>query len=112
MERVSLATQLFSYNQKKSLQDISNDMGISYRQLQRDFHAFLGMTPSEYERLSRYQSAAIIIKNTSNINEALSVGYYDQAHMIKEFKRFSNKTPGQVAVLNDISVPFVERYMT
>jgi AraC-like DNA-binding protein len=104
-----MATQLFNYNPLKSLQDISNEIGISYRQLQRDFHSFLGMTPSEYERLSRYQLAAFKLKNTSNIKTALSVGYYDQAHMIKEFKKFSDKTPGQIAELGDITIPFVER---
>ncbi|ADL50183.1 helix-turn-helix transcriptional regulator [Clostridium cellulovorans] len=109
MERVSLATQLYGYNQMKGFQDISNELGISYRQLQRDFHAFLGMTPSQYERLLRYQVAALNIKNTSIIEVALSSGYYDQAHMIREFKKFSDKTPRQIAELNDITVPFVDR---
>lgn len=112
MERVGMATELFSFKQTKSLQDISNDMGISYRQLQRDFYAFLGMTPSEYERLSRYQVAASNIKNSSNIKTALAAGYYDQAHMIKEFKRFSDKTPKQIAKLDDITVPFVDGKIT
>lgn len=108
LERITLATEVYKLNQTKNMQYISKEIGISYRQLQRDFCSFLGMTPSEFERLSRYQRAATKVKNDTIINAAISTGYYDQAHMIKDFKKFANKTPKQLSLIKDITIPFVD----
>lgn len=105
MERVDIATRLYQLNREKTFLQIADQMGISYRQLQRDFGAFLGMTPTEYERTSRFQRAVKYLKELPAVQASILSGYWDQAHMIKEFKELSGRTPKQIMQLEDIELP-------
>jgi AraC-like DNA-binding protein len=105
MERVDIATRIYQLNPEKTFLQITDQMGISYRQLQRDFSAFLGMTPREYERTSRFQRAVKYLKELPAVQASIKSGYWDQAHMIKEFKELSGRTPKQIIQLEDIQLP-------
>lgn len=105
MERVDVATRIYQSNPYNTFSQISAQIGISYRQLQRDFSAFLGMTPSEYERISRFQRATKHLKELPASQASILSGYWDQAHMIKEFKELSGRTPKQIIHLDDINLP-------
>lgn len=105
MERVNIATRIYQFNPEKTFLQIADQMGISYRQLQRDFGAFLGMTPTEYERTSRFQRAVKYLKELPASQASIMSGYWDQAHMIKEFKELSGRTPKQIIQIGDIHLP-------
>ncbi|MBE7179410.1 MAG: AraC family transcriptional regulator, partial [Mucilaginibacter polytrichastri] len=73
--------------------------GLSARQLRRLFHFYVGDSPKvfsnvvRFQRLLRMQSA----NATAFAEKAwLDAGYYDQAHFIKEFRRFGGITPGSI----------------
>ncbi|MBC8137168.1 MAG: AraC family transcriptional regulator [Fibrella sp.] len=72
------------------------DSGISARQLRRLFALFVGDSPKVFSRVVRFQRLLYLqsLDQTRN-NEKLyySLGYYDQAHFIKEFKNFYGQTP-------------------
>lgn len=105
MERVDFAIKIYHGRRHLSFQEIASQMGISYRQLQRDFSMFLGITPTEYERAERFRRAVKHLKKLSPVEASIVAGYWDQAHMIKEFKELSGRTPCQIMQLEDIKLP-------
>lgn len=77
----------------KSLADISC---LSYKQFNRIFTGYIGSNPKEFMRIVRFQRALFIMQHNDNISMtslALECGYYDQSHLVKEFKSFSGYTP-------------------
>jgi len=71
----------------------TSDLGM--RQLERLLKQQVGITPSEFRSLMRFRKAREIIDKTGSVGveTALEAGYFDQPHLIREFKRFSGLTP-------------------
>jgi AraC-like DNA-binding protein len=70
-------------------------MGISTRQLQRRFRAAVGIAPKVFCRIQRFQQVVRAMDNPSHDWTAIATGagYYDQAHLIRDFRQFAGKTP-------------------
>jgi len=69
---------------------------LSPRQFNRIFTEYVGTGPKEFQRIIRFQRALFILQSQPEINMAqlaTTCGYYDQPHLIKEFKLFSGYTP-------------------
>lgn len=96
MQRVVFATKEIA--KERSFHSIASDMKISYRQLQRDFHSILGLSLKEYRSILRFYGAAHRLKKESIHTVVQNTGFYDQAHMNKEFKKKSGWTPKEVSV--------------
>jgi AraC-like DNA-binding protein len=95
MERVVFATN--EIDKERDFNSIANDLKISHRQLQRDFHSILGLSLKEYRSIRRFYGAAHKLKKKSILEVARDTGYCDQAHMNKEFKKKSGWTPREVS---------------
>ncbi len=74
------------------------DIGLSQRQLRRNFEYYVGDTAKTFSQVVRFQN----ILNTKPSIQSLrqnkiffDLGYYDQAHFIKEFKNFYGVTPSK-----------------
>ena len=81
---------------KMTIEEISEQTNISYKQLERNFKATIGVTPKTFSRTTRFLHLCHHLKdyeNKSFTEIAFDLGYYDQAHFIKEFKEFSGLTP-------------------
>lgn len=73
--------------------------GISSRQLRRLFDYYIGTTPKTFCKVIRFQRTITNVPSGQSVmesNEFFDVGYYDQAHFIKEFRTFYGTTPGKV----------------
>jgi methylphosphotriester-DNA--protein-cysteine methyltransferase len=73
-------------------------VGGSARRLERLFLEHVGTTPKRFARVLRVQSLAGRLAkepHASMADLAIDRGFYDQAHMIKEFVTFSGATPGE-----------------
>jgi AraC-like DNA-binding protein len=93
--RVVSATQaLIVSGGRLSIEQTARRAGTSARQLERLFHAQVGTTPKRFARVVRFQAAANQILYGG---PAEDLGFFDQAHMIKEFVTFAGTTPGQFA---------------
>ncbi len=75
------------------------DTGLSERQLRRYFDFYIGDSAKTFSRVVRFQK----IFTEMSSNQALNgnklfydLGYYDQPHFIKEFKKFYGLTPSKV----------------
>lgn len=71
---------------------------LSPKQFNRIFSEHVGANPKEFSRTIRFQRALHILGNnqqTSLTALAYECGYFDQSHMIKEFKTLSGYTPSE-----------------
>tara|TARA_B100001765_G_scaffold215414_1_gene187345 strand:+ start:5633 stop:6445 length:813 start_codon:yes stop_codon:yes gene_type:complete len=74
------------------------DTGISPRQLRRIFNFYLGTTAKSFSNVVRFQHIlnAKPSKNSLKENKLYyDVGFFDQAHFIKNFKTFYGVTPSE-----------------
>lgn len=86
------------FRQAHSFSLIAEEMGYSERHLNRLFKDMTGISPKLMARIFRFEKASKqLFKGTDSGNAAdfLELGYYDQSHFIREFKRFSGMTPGE-----------------
>lgn len=72
---------------------------LSNRQFERQFKQRIGLSPKFYSRLIRFSNAWIIKENNSNkkwTEIAHQTGYFDQMHLIRDFKEFVGINPKQI----------------
>ncbi len=75
---------------------IADETGVSERRLERRFKRTVGVSPKLFSRIVRFQAVVNSIQVSSPANlldTALSFGYYDQSHLIRDFNEFSGVTP-------------------
>ncbi len=73
---------------------------LSPRTLRRRFGALLGTPPKQLARVARFESVRDALwhrPDTSVAEIAVAAGYADQAHLQREFRHFSQRTPHQFA---------------
>lgn len=76
--------------------ELENRLGMSGRNLERKFAAFVGKTPKQYAKIVRFQSVVKELSKNKPIEWAqlaYAFGFADQSHLIKEFKSISGLTP-------------------
>jgi len=81
------------------LKTLSQKTNISSRQLSRQFHTYLGLSPKEFARVTRFIHSLENIKKfrSYSLTEiAYESGYFDQSHFIHDCKEFSGMTPGEL----------------
>lgn len=72
------------------------EIGASPTRLSRAFAATFGIPPHAYVDARRLEAArARILRGQPLADVALDVGYHDQAHLNRRFKRFLGTTPGR-----------------
>ena len=78
-----------------SIKKISSATGVSERSIQKQFLEHVGLQPVALHASHRFIKSLqqIISTSTSLTSIAYDCGYYDQAHFVKEFKRFTGISP-------------------
>jgi transcriptional regulator GlxA family with amidase domain len=72
---------------------------LSFRQFERVFEQRIGLPPKYFSRLVRFAHAWVIKEqqpNTSWIKIAYECGYFDQMHLIRDFKEFAGVNPAYI----------------
>ncbi len=75
---------------------VALDLGVSERHLRRVFRDAVGVSPKTFAMLARFRralGAAHANGNASWASIAATAGYYDQAHLIAEFRAIAGVTP-------------------
>ncbi|MBP2645279.1 MAG: AraC family transcriptional regulator [Firmicutes bacterium] len=78
------------------LKEVTNDLFICDRQLQRKFKEAVGVSPKTFQRISRFETVLkylMLNRKKDYLEVALKHGYYDQPHFIKEFKTHVGESP-------------------
>jgi AraC-like DNA-binding protein len=77
------------------VESVADRLGVTARHLRRAFTENVGIGPKEFARTVRLQRAvrmAAISCDWARI--AADAGYYDQAHLIADFRQLVGLTPG------------------
>lgn len=82
------------------IEQIAQEFAIGLRTLQRQFRDYVGVHPKwVIQRYRLHEAVARIDEGTAGdwTALALELGYADQAHLIRDFKRLVGRTPAQYA---------------
>ncbi len=98
-----------------SIDELSREINVSERKLQRGFKDHYGVTPKTYTRIIRFRNAYESIQKLEKNKQtwagiSYDHGYADQAHFIRDFKEFSGSVPSIIykeekeQVYNDLAM--------
>jgi AraC-like DNA-binding protein len=106
---LTLAARIVESGGLVSVDRIANDAGLSSRQLERRFLREVGVGPKLLGRIIRFQQVFRAVEqcNAAWADIAVACGYYDQAHLIRDFNQFAQQTP---AVLFASQSPLTESF--
>ncbi|EAP98108.1 hypothetical protein JNB_14128 [Janibacter sp. HTCC2649] len=79
-----------------SVSDLTGDAGVSGNHLATQFTSHVGVTPKRVARIYRFARLILNLDATQPVDWAglaHEAGYFDQAHLSKEFKDFTGYTP-------------------
>jgi transcriptional regulator GlxA family with amidase domain len=96
-----------------STAQIAGKTGYSQRHFIELFRKEVGLKPKQFHRLYRFRRVIDAVQGRTNVDWTdigLFAGYFDQAHLIHDFREFSDLTPEQyvkfrTAFINHVRVP-------
>jgi AraC-like DNA-binding protein len=106
--------QLIEGGGRPAVGELCEALGCSRKHLLRRFNEQIGVGPKTYARVLRFQRAVHMLGHRDGahwIDErepgagrgmswgeiALECGYFDQAHMNRDFRQFAGASPGELA---------------
>lgn len=97
--RISHSLQIINKSRGKTqVEYLSAEACLSRKQFERTFSAFIGLSPKQFIKVIRFQNALFTkhqYPNDSLTKLAYDVGYFDQSHMVNNFKSLSGLSPKQ-----------------
>jgi AraC-like DNA-binding protein len=77
---------------------VARGAGLSQRRLIELFTAAVGITPKRFGRILRFHRATALARSTAFdwTRVAHECGYYDQAHLIRDFRELADITPSDL----------------
>lgn len=75
---------------------LANSVDCSSRHLNRLFQLHMGLSTKSFTKIIRMQHACkqLYITPRESLNSALELGFFDQSHLIKDFRQHLLSTPG------------------
>jgi AraC-like DNA-binding protein len=94
---VKYALQVFQQTYlTQSMADVAEQIGLSQTRFIQVFREAVGLTPKKFARIHRFREALHLIAEDNPyewVDIALRCGYFDQAHLINEFRTLAGITP-------------------
>lgn len=93
-----LITEIVKAHGNIKVDKLAEKTNYSTSYIDKVFHSEIGISPKNFSNIMRFQwtlNSMVVNKNTFvDYNAIISdLGYYDQSHMVKEFKKYSKYTP-------------------
>jgi AraC-like DNA-binding protein len=87
--------QILLEPQQLNLPALAKQSGLSERYIQKLYVSNFGISPIAFNSVVRFnKSLQLVLNTTQSLTEiTYDCGYYDQAHFIKEFRKFTGITP-------------------
>lgn len=88
------------------IEEVAREIGISRQHLGRQFQRHVGVSPKTFARVMRFRRLlANLPQHPDWADVAAQHGYYDQAHLIDEFRELAGETPNAFHISNRPPVP-------
>jgi AraC-like DNA-binding protein len=94
-----------------NIAQMASEACLSRKQFERIFAEHIGISPKQYLKIIRFQSAIFQKQQNNNLNMtdlSYESGYFDQSHFINDFKSLSGLTPKQYFAENEVCSDFFE----
>ena len=80
-----------------ALADFAESAGVGDRQLRRRCQKHSGLAPKQLARILRFRHTSRLLREgvTDLAGLALDCGYYDQAHMVRDFRELAGTSPAR-----------------
>ena len=78
------------------IDDVARSLGWSRRRIERAFARDLGIRPKVYARIVRLNTVLATLDDAERpraVDLALEAGYFDQAHLLRDFRILAGRTP-------------------
>lgn len=88
--------QLLTSPQRPAVSDLAREVGWSRRHLTEVFHREVGLPPRQFIRVLRFERSAVVLARqpATPLGElAQRLGYYDQAHLYREWRQLAGCSP-------------------
>jgi AraC-like DNA-binding protein len=83
---------------RRPLRGVAASLGVGERRLQQLFRAQVGLSPRAYGRLARLHGCLRALRSQLHpcwADVAIRSGFYDQAHLVNEFRALCGMTPAE-----------------
>ncbi|MEY8759483.1 helix-turn-helix domain-containing protein [Chryseobacterium tongliaoense] len=105
---IYLRKQMYESGGQVTVEKLAAEMCVSNRTLERIFKKNVGISPKDFLQIVRFQEVLKRLQNASvNYDTdaekesllliAFELGYYDHAHLTKEFKKYSGILPSELS---------------
>jgi AraC-like DNA-binding protein len=81
-----------AFERGDTVREVTDRLGTTRQRFARRFGEWVGLTPKRYARVRRFQRL-LAAEDGDWAARAAGAGYYDQAHMIHEFREFAGMSP-------------------
>jgi AraC-like DNA-binding protein len=78
------------------LAEVASKSCLSLRHFERKFKSIIGISPKTFSKITKFRNTISYLENNPHASlffTAIDCGYYDQAHLIKDFKSLSGDSP-------------------
>ncbi|MBK7872801.1 MAG: AraC family transcriptional regulator [Saprospiraceae bacterium] len=105
-------TYLSTQNAHTDIAKVAEELNTNYKALSRTFHEVIGIAPKQFAQMQRFERALQLLFSEMQLScteIGYKAGYYDQAHFIREFKKFAGQTPTEYLERIRPAAPSAER---
>jgi AraC-like DNA-binding protein len=104
-----VADHLLAVGGVTRIAELADNAGLGLRQFERRFFDEVGTGPKLYARIARFQTALdtkIARPEWTWTDIAHDLGYHDQMHMVRDFRKLSGDSPGHlISQIGDMRPP-------
>lgn len=115
--QMKAALKMFALDTGARVQNVARELSLSKRRFIQLFSSHVGLAPKLFCRILRFQQARVLAEKPEApdwATVAVTCGYFDQSHLIRDFKEFSGSTPRMYSIqqnhkdarLKDNHIPF------
>ena len=101
LDRCEAVVALLEAEPTRPIAEIAAEVGVTHSYLDRQFRDVVGLSPRRFSRLLRLRRLLNMIARRDDVDWttiAADAGWFDQSHLIRDFKRHTGVTPRQYII--------------